>query len=932
MTNSRRRSSSATRSSSSTTQNTRTRSGSRPALLDTSKVPPRPQPKPVVVAANPAQIGGAPGGAALPPGGNLPPPPLPPVPKKAGAGMSTTEQIAQTKALARTKRLDQVATARTTLDALLAQVAGDPGRAKADELTSLRNVIASASTLPADPTDAQLKTMTRELSDALVLIRSILDRPEGGLSAESAAKEREDRAAGLVKDIAAQRSNLRSAAKDMIDAGDKDRAEKAIVRLDTIEALAATDVDTAETQLRELKLDLVGLGKADQKAKAEAEARAKAAAAAAAVVRAAELDNPVNIAEWAERARRGDGAAARAAWQDLQRTDDAMDDALDRAKRDALLGELFRQILDIGPGSLDTALADDPGFVAEVLLVDAAWRRRSGLPTRFGGDGPAQLGTHTAAVATAMVRQNWAKATLDPAKVGIDVYTWLQKRIDTATWNDPARGLAARIYNNLWTLGQTDRICELITAGVDSSLPARHGEGEVASDRQGVWSGFVQPLQHMLGHYVRRVTVDRELDKTTNTYVLPDSAEAKVKAAAQILTELGARGDKTPILTKWADIAGSEMVTAFKAKPGTIWGFEDVRLPYVQAARATDDGQQPLRMIELWDAVKGVLEKQGYENLYVNPDKTIADCIAAGVTSIKESIAAAKSDKWDNVREDEFIAEFRVQCTDYLRFLARQTPAAKLATADLNGKDPGKLMGAMACKVGLWWAEKQKRPVYYCLDGIRMNEATSYKAVKNKAINEYWASKDQGAAVDKYGEVITFQEIREILKYWEPTGGRAGLKDTVVFIDKGKVLTGKVLDDRVAKWRADMAESDASAPVRRLAAKDVHKTAIDALDPELFPSLTDREASQVVNKTELLKLAARSPSNVDLLGNFLKDDSEVLYRLGILPEILPAAYSATADIDLLRRPARFLLKQLVEFTVCPALRGPLVESIERRFG
>ena len=44
------------------------------------------------------------------------------------------------------------------------------------------------------------------------------------------------------------------------------------------------------------------------------------------------------------------------------------------------------------------------------------------------------------------------------------------------------------------------------------------------------------------------------------------------------------------------------MITEFKENPGTIWGFEDIRLPFVQAAHATAHGLQPLRMMELWQA------------------------------------------------------------------------------------------------------------------------------------------------------------------------------------------------------------------------------------------------------------------------------------------------------------------------------------------
>ena len=60
-----------------------------------------------------------------------------------------------------------------------------------------------------------------------------------------------------------------------------------------------------------------------------------------------------------------------------------------------------------------------------------------------------------------------------------------------------------------------------------------------------------------------------------------------------------------------------------------------------------------------------------------------------------------------------------------------------LAVSDVAGIQSDKLMGGLACKAGLWWAKSRGKPVYYCLDGINMDDVTNYKKVKNKAIEVF---------------------------------------------------------------------------------------------------------------------------------------------------------------------------------------------------
>jgi hypothetical protein len=66
-----------------------------------------------------------------------------------------------------------------------------------------------------------------------------------------------------------------------------------------------------------------------------------------------------------------------------------------------------------------------------------------------------------------------------------------------------------------------------------------------------------------------------------------------------------------------------QMIAMFKDQPGTIWGFEDVRLPYVQAARESAQGQQPLRMPDMWEAIGPVLDGGVYLKLISEPKQTV---------------------------------------------------------------------------------------------------------------------------------------------------------------------------------------------------------------------------------------------------------------------------------------------------------------------
>src|SRR5262249_42535273 len=155
--------------------------------------------------------------------------------------------------------------------------------------------------------------------------------------------------------------------------------------------------------------------------------------------------------------------------------------------------------------------------------------------------------------------------------------------------------------------------------------------------------------------------------------------------------------------------------------PGTIWGFEDIRMPFVQAAHETAKGDQPLRMMELWKAVEESLSVKGYGKLLDNPEEAADEYAEYGASLLDKNTSKT------------YIENFKKDAKAYLLEFAAQMPKGTFARDKLEGRGkkrvseaagiiPGKFMGGLACKAGLWWAKKEKKPVYYCLDGVDMDD------------------------------------------------------------------------------------------------------------------------------------------------------------------------------------------------------------------
>lgn len=552
-------------------------------------------------------------------------------------------------------------------------------------------------------------------------------------------------------------------------------------------------------------------------------------------------------------------------------------------------------------------------------------------------------GEATIAVAECLVERDWR--LLD--SFGSFLRVWVLRKLGVDGLNNAEGGLAGRFLCMLWNDGDYDEICNLIELGIDTAQPSYYGMVK-PTGCEGVYSGHIQPIEHLLGNYLRLVSkqplpqesVERETDDELRTLgarpftvdgIGPTQARQrgvrKVAGAEQILNALRNKGT-AKILTSFQDVEKSDLLKAFRQKPGTIWGFEDVRLPYVHAAHASPGGNQPLRMIELWQVVGLAMEQGWYDALMREPDEKIPELVEIGVKKAAETYAARPAEYYFWKLQD-FEKAFRTQCTDYLRFLSEQPPGAKYTTAEERGHKLDTYTSAFYCKAALWWAQKAGATIYYCLDGVEDADVIGYKKLKNSRINSFLTDKDDNL---RHLEVITLVEIREILKNWEQ------LKGTVRFARMGKFVD----DHEISELKVRMKKEDESIPEdARKAPENVaeFEEAVREMDLEpknLGPDLVMRLAAQ----SFLLWQAAWSKREQPLMLYLETKRSLVLYEQGLLPRGLPELYRNMineTNIELKKERGTKLISYLEESVdghprVCAYLRDPLIEAIRYHCG
>jgi hypothetical protein len=499
---------------------------------------------------------------------------------------------------------------------------------------------------------------------------------------------------------------------------------------------------------------------------------------------------------------------------------------------------------------------------------------------------------------------------LDPA-----LFILLAKKVGPDAWNDQTatigarKGLGPRVCLTLWRNGGYDQICELIKHGVDTSLAARVQEGEGKGG--GIYSGFVQPVQHIVSKRLRDVSLLEKNDPSLRGF-----RKKEAEGAKKILAALEAKNTAVTI-TKWSDVENSEMIKEFEKKPGTIWGFEDIRMPYVQAAHATKEGVQPLRMMELWEAVTESLSAEKYSELLDNPEKAADEFVKIGVEKIEKGLKSTDPTtkaKYDEIRRDskKFIEEFKRDAKAFLLEFAAQMPKGTFTRPDLDDKGderkdssvsevagivPGKFMGGLACKAGLWWAKNEKKPVYYCLDGINMDDVTNYKKVKKEAIEDFISGGGKEGGATGHDEVITLVELREILKSWDE------LQGTVKFVLKGKILTGDELKNKVETWQKNMQEANKKAG--RTPAPDFKNftNELNSIDGALLTKLgaekdakkANMDARDIVKKYGFLVKIANTRPHIVL--KYIMSKCGVLIEYQLISRDLPDAARNLVNAD-----------------------------------
>jgi hypothetical protein len=559
-------------------------------------------------------------------------------------------------------------------------------------------------------------------------------------------------------------------------------------------------------------------------------------------------------------------------------------------------------------------LADNPSLAGAVISsVDPATLKKYDFAAAFGAAKNDVLAASLQAIASKPVAADKKidrNSQLDP-----ELFTLLAKKLSTQQWNDknvasgPRKGLAPRVFAKLLEKGNYKQICELVEAGVDTKAAANT---DGAKGGAGFYSGFVQPLQHLIQPTLR----DTSLVGTKAAKNWDQARTSKAEGAKLVLAALK-KNNVADTASKWEEIKGGEWMKDFEKDPGTIWGFESVRMPYVQAGHESDKGIQPLRMLELWDAVRQGLSYDAYVKLMSNPTVEIKKIVDSAAKTVEGQID--NQEKYAEIKRDkvQYMKKFREAATNYLNEFVSQMPKGQFVRGGLEAADHvrqkvegqprdstpikvsevtgihyDKYMNSFACKAGLWWAKQEKKPVYYCLDGLNMDDATNYKEVKNKAIKAYL---DGGGATSdsaSYQEVVTLVEVREILKNWD---GEDGLNKTVKFVRLGKVLSSKETEKEVKKWQDQMKAANDRAGRRPAPPRDAFAKDLGAIDPGLMASLQngpegDMDARDIVKKYGyLVKIANTRPR---IVLNYIVNRCQVLIDNGLLTDGLADAAKA----------------------------------------
>jgi len=345
-----------------------------------------------------------------------------------------------------------------------------------------------------------------------------------------------------------------------------------------------------------------------------------------------------------------------------------------------------------------------------------------------------------------------------------------------------------------------------------------------------------------------------------------------------------------PMLTSYKEVQQSSVMVAFKNEPGTFWGFENVRMPFVQCARETkteskikggetSGNDMVLRMMDMWSAL-GKIDFTKYPQLMTDPDSVVKQVLGDALKPGGEL----------DGRSDEFKKAFAKEVTTFLHRLVKERAIEDKEIAAARGMavttlGVSKFMGAALCKHGLEWLRDNGKKLYYCLDGIDEADFINYRTVKYEQVRE------KGS----HEKVITLVELRHIVRNWST------LHQTVRFTRRGQFI--KDQDAMVAEWARKIDADKERAGERPLRAKskdefpDQLKTELASLPVDSLKELTDVQLYELARAAALLRKAAGAPEPTVLVKLLQHDSSEPLFKHRVLPWKAALVSACTQLID-----------------------------------
>ena len=461
------------------------------------------------------------------------------------------------------------------------------------------------------------------------------------------------------------------------------------------------------------------------------------------------------------------------------------------------------------------------------------------------------------------------------------LFGWAMDSADVDHINVAAKekGIAAVTLDTLWRKGRWDEIEKLVGKGWDTGQPKLGGQG---------YSGFTMPLAHQAAGWLH--LIDKNPDQIDpKKMTVPDLELFKDNRAewlkrrdgvAKVLKAIGStpvKGATQPsMLTSYDEVKKSPTMDAFREKAGTFWGFENVRMPYVQAAREDKDqggggaDAMVLRMMDMWAALAKLtnrMKDQRYDELMEKPGKVIDELVAEALSS-------------DDVkgRSAEFAKQFEAEVRTFLQRLVKERNIEDPEITAARGikAGTGKFMGASLCKHGLEWLRDNGKVLYYCLDGIDERDFVNYRTVKFEQIRAGMAKGEAGGSHDK---VITLVELRHIVRNWST------LRETVRFSRRGQLIADQ--DKMVAEWARLIEEDKKTAgerpmPSDRSKFPDKLKAELKSLAIEALP-LSEREAFEITRAAAAVRAAAKAAERSVLAKLLAHKTCDPLFQQGLLP-------------------------------------------------